>query len=282
VPVPIFLLGYDIEAPPERSEETRHFLNTAGEMHRNLGAPCTFFVCGKTLEANAEEFRKVRRGYPFIDIQQHTYSHILLKSLVQKLDSPWADGDTGKVFLEKGTTVYKGESLQRIAEEVSKTSALLKDILGVECAGLTTPYGFYRGLADRPDILEILDKLGIKFVRSWSRNENDWVPLSLDIQPFFYGPQGFGRMMEFPVQDGHIKRRITGWKKHGDHFKVVKKELDYAARRGLVYSYAQHDWDSIKEDPGMELTARIVEYAKDAGMEIMTYSNYYKRRLKDA
>jgi len=275
-----FLIGYDVELPAERKSETEHFLRIAPPLHEKLDAPCTFFVCGITLEANPELFRRVHRDYPFIDIQQHTYSHILFKTLVQKLDSPWVDKDTGEIFYPEGITVIRGVSLEKIQQEVALTSGLLREILGITCIGLTTPCGFYRGLSDRPDILEILAKNGIKFVRSWSRNENDWVPLSLDLQPFFYKPQGFPEMMEFPIQDGHIKRRACGWKAHDRYFELIKKEMDYAIEHDLVYSYAQHDFDSIIEDPRMELTYRIIKYAKDSGMEIMSYTEYYRKRMK--
>ena len=67
-----------------------------------------------------------------------------------------------------------------------KTSALLAEHLGVQCIGLTGPWCYYRGLRDRPDILQVLWEEGIRFTRTDGRNERDWHPVSLDLQPYWY------------------------------------------------------------------------------------------------
>ena len=41
---------------------------------------------------------------------------------------------------------------------------------------------------------------------------------------------------------------------------------------GGVFSYCQHDWSSIWDDPEMTLTARILARARANGMRIATYA----------
>jgi len=267
--LPTFLLGYDVERQDKIGfEETRKFLKVAAPLHQELHAPCTFFICGKTLEGNMKEFQEIKKNYPFIDLQQHTYSHTLLKTVVMET--------------EKGIEVYKGGTLAQIEEEVRKTNELLKKYLDVDCIGLTGPYGYYRGLSDRPDILEILHRLGIRFTRTYARNEKDYQPVSFKSQPFWYKPQGFSDILEFPIQgwmDVYFKKKY-GWGNIERYLNDVKTNIDYIVTHNLTWCYAQHDWSSIKEDPEMEATRRIIKYALERGVRLMSYFDYYKECLK--
>ena len=58
--------------------------------------------------------------------------------------------------------MVEGGSLAQIAEEVTRTQWLFRELLDVECIGLTGPCGYYRGLQDRPDILRVLYAAGIR------------------------------------------------------------------------------------------------------------------------
>ena len=46
---------------------------------------------------------------------------------------------------------------------LTKASFLLKKYLNVDCIGLSGPYGYYRGLSDRPEILLILKVIAAVF-----------------------------------------------------------------------------------------------------------------------
>lgn len=260
------LIGYDVEIQdPEGWEITKRFLKIAPEIHKQLHAPCTFFVCGKTLENNIADFQRVRDRYPLIDFQQHTYSHVLLKTVVMER--------------ENNIELYRGGTLEQIREEVEKTSNLLKKHLNVDCIGLTGPYGYYRGLSDRPDILEILYELGIRFTRTYARNEKDYQPVAFEIQPFWYKPQGFADMLEFPVQgwqDVYLRGRY-GWANLEDYLEHIKRDIDYIAQHDLTWCYVQHDHSSIREDPQMTMTRAIIEYALEKGVRLLSYKDYYEK-----
>ncbi|GAH69512.1 unnamed protein product, partial [marine sediment metagenome] len=106
--------------------------------------------------------------------------------------------------------------------------------------------------------------------------------MPFEIQPFWYEPQGFPDILEFPFQ-GYIDcvwRDIHGYDKTEEYLNLVKTEIDYIVEKDLSWSYAQHDWSSIKGDPKMIVTKTIIEYALEKGVNIISYSDYYKKMAK--
>ena len=258
----VLLIGYDVEKL-DAPEVTRAFLEKAEEVHREH--PCTLFLVGKVIENNARDLEKLAAN-PMFDFQQHTYSHCLLKTVCMERD--------GKI------TVYKGVSLQEIEDEVGRTSELLKKYFGRECLGLTGPWGYYRGLADRPDILEILHRLGIGFTRTYARDHHDFQPVAFDIQPFWYEPQGFGDMLEFPLhgwQDVYW-REINGWENVSGYTNYLLECLDYIADRDLAWSHGSHDWSSVRNDPDMTIIRSLLQAADRRSVTVLSYLDYYEER----
>lgn len=192
------LMGYDVEnyLDPYLKKDldwevTLQFLSQMRCVHEELSAPCTLFICGRLLEEpHILKALQGLAGSELFDLQQHTYSHQRLKTVVE---------DDGKQI-----TVFKGVSLERIREEVEYTDRIFEEKLRISCSEICGPYGYYRGLMDCPDILEILHQAGIRFTRTYSRNENDYNPLSINIQPFTYKPQGFPDILEVPLQGWRI------------------------------------------------------------------------------
>lgn len=259
-----FLIGYDVEH--QDTAVTRAFLERAIEVHTQLQAPATFFVVGQTLEKNVDVFRAIA-GNPLFDVQQHTYSHVLLKTVCQEN--------------EQGVRLFPGVTLERIHDEVQKTSALIEETLGLSCRGLTGPYNYYRGLMDRPDILEIVWDCGIRYLRTYGRDAHDWQPVPFDVQPFWYGPQGFPGLLEMGITGWQdcILREQLGWSNLDGYLAAVTSDLDHVVRHNLVWSYAQHDWSSIRDDPTMRLTEALLRAVKEREIEIVHYDAYYERAM---
>ena len=261
------LIGYDVEHADRQI--TGQFLRTVVGAHDTLGVPATLFVVGRTLEANREQFRSMAQ-HPLFDIQQHTYSHTLLKT----------------VCMEKPNgafELYRGGTLRKIRSEVQRASALLRDELGIACVGLCGPYGYYRGLMDRPDILEILHSAGIRFARTYARNERDAQPVSFDVQPFWYDVQGFPDMLEIPLagwQDVYL-RWMYGWTDVDSYIGQLKRDCAEAARRRAVWSFCTHDWSSIREDSGLRAVRELVSEARALDVEILSHRAYYERRVEE-
>ncbi|MCX6377152.1 MAG: polysaccharide deacetylase family protein [Armatimonadetes bacterium] len=253
------LIGYDVEAMG-RPEVTRAFLRKAEDVHREH--PCTLFLVGKVIEENLADLERLA-GNPMFDFQQHTYSHRLLKTVCMEKD--------GEI------TVYRGMPFAEIEDEVGRTCDLLKKHFGKECLGLTAPYCYYRGLADRPDILEVLHRLGIRFTRTYGRDEHDFQPVAFEIQPFWYEPQGYDDILEFPIhgwQDVYW-RGINGWENVEGYTRYLLQCLDCAAERDLVWSHGSHDWSSVKDDPDMTIIRAVLDAADRRGVRVQSYLDFY-------
>jgi len=258
------LFGYDVEngAP----EITPAFLEQAMRVHESLEAPCTLFTTGQTLEKNVEAFRTAAARPDLFDIQSHTYSHTLLKTVCQDVD--------GEI------TIFRGGSIEVLRDEISRSVALTRDLLGLEVTGLCGPYCYYRGLCDRPDILEVAHEYGIRFTRTWGRNEKDWQPTELSLQPFWYEPQGFGDVLELPVHGWQdcIWRAEYGWANTKGFMDYQCELVDEAAERDCVLNLCSHDWSSIREDPEMTIMAGILSHARKRGLRIMSFRSYYEEQ----
>ena len=257
------LIGYDVEWSGD-GEVTPQFLEQARALHNRLGVPATLFVVGRTLERWLPQFQ-ANAADPLFDIQQHTYSHQLLKT----------------VYIEDGKSVrvVRGVSPEETREEVRKTSALLAEHLGVECIGLTGPWCYYRGLRDRPDILRVLWEEGIRFTRTDGRNERDWHPVSMELQPYWYDALGFPDVFEVPIHGWHdcvIRAEVLGWEDLDGYIESVRPYVERAAAEDEVFSLCQHDWSSIREDPDMRATEAIVRLAQARGLCFATYRAYYE------
>jgi peptidoglycan/xylan/chitin deacetylase (PgdA/CDA1 family) len=257
-----FLIGYDVEWRGD-GEVTPSFLEQARSLHNRLGVPATLFIVGQTLERWIPQFQAIAQD-PLFDLQQHTYSHQLLKT----------------VHIEDGKSirVVRGVSPEETRQEVRKTSELLRTSLGVDCLGLTGPWCYYRGLRDRPDILEVLWEEGIRFTRTDGRNEHDWHPVAIDLQPYWYDALGFPDVLEIPIHGWHdcvIRDEVLGWDDLDGYVDSVRPYIDRAAAEDKVFSLCQHDWSSCRGDPEMRATEAILRYAQDAGLRCMTYRAYY-------
>lgn len=258
------LFGYDVEYGDPDSDITRRFLDQAMRVHDSFGAPCTLFVCGMTLANNVNAFKTIAARPDLFDIESHTYSHCLLKTVCQDED--------GKI------TIFRGGSLPQIRREVKQSVELTRELLGIKIQGICGPYCYYRGLGDRPDILEILHRGGIRFTRTWGRNEKDWQPVELTLQPFWYGPQGFGDMLEIPVHGWQdcIWRAERGWSDTEGFTKYQCELIDQVADSDRILSLCAHDWSSIREDPEMTIASGILSHARARGLRILSYKAYYE------
>ena len=273
------VIGYDVERIPGRvpgekwvgrpvpEDTTTRFLTQIVDIHRAVNVPATIFMVGANIEAHRRELEACLASGLF-EIAQHTHEHYPLKSVVEETGS--------RVFL-------KGLDFARIEEQLARPAELLKRCLGVDCKGLTTPYTHYRGLSDRPDILEIIARLGMVYTRSYGRNSQDYFPLGWEIQPFFYDRQGFPDILEFPVQ-GWIDaqwRHDNGWDKEAEYLAYLKEMVDTHASRGISWTHLQHDWTSLLCDPDLTWTRRFLEYAAGR-FETRTYFDAYTERRKAA
>ena len=240
------LIGYDVEACAigeglaclgahgmgeaiDRTS-TAKALEIIRRNHEEHEVPATLFVCGRTLVHNVGVLEPFA-DHPLFDIQQHTYSHTLLK------DDHWKGG----TFLASPPVA--------IEQEIRQTSEALHRLLGVDCIGLRTPHGYHLGLTDRPEMLAVLQSCGIEFVSSWARNAEGVNPTPLSVQPFWYAEQGLPRPSRDPLP-ALARRHLVRGVRHRPRRRVRRGAAARPSTRSsphdLVYGACFHDWAQLR------------------------------------
>ena len=247
-------------------DSTRRGVALLRRLHEELDAPCTFFVCGRTL-LHALDAIEPLAGSPLFDLQQHTYSHVVFRDVRYR-----AEGAEAEALLPETPPVA-------LREELRMTSELIRKYLGRECIGLRTPFGYYRGLRDRPDLLEIVRDTGHRFVTSWGRNEENGNPTPW-VQPFVYAEEGFPDVLEIPFQfwlDG-IWFDTHGYGEGVAFRRALEGAVDEVADQDLVFATAFHEWCAVEADEeGTGWIRGLIEHARKRGVEVMSYADYWAR-----
>jgi peptidoglycan/xylan/chitin deacetylase (PgdA/CDA1 family) len=239
-------------------------------IHTELEVPATIFIVGKTLMLGAQYVKPLRDFGDLFDFQQHTYSHVPLKTVIADDENPFA----------RAERFVRGGDIELIQKEVKHASEILKRYLDVSCTGIRGPWGYYRGLADRPDILEILHGEGIRFTSTYLRNERDWQPVPLETQPFWYTNQGFPDMLEIPSQGWQdcMWRDVNGWSKLKKFEKYLKSIIREVERRNLTWGACFHDWSIMKNDSFVSSISELISYAKEKHVRTLSYKEFYEEQ----
>jgi peptidoglycan/xylan/chitin deacetylase (PgdA/CDA1 family) len=271
------LIGYDtesgcvVEASHEPLKTLEKSINALMNLHVEKQVPATFFIVGKTLEMGKNILRKLKEHEDLFDIQQHTYSHQPLKTINPKSDLAAVTNDFGVV----------APRLSKIRSEIRKTNDLLLDILDVECTGIRGPWGYYQGLTGQPDILEILSENGISFSSTYLRNKDDFFPVSLSVQPFFYTKEGYPKILEIPSQDwiDCVWRTVYGWGRKTAFVKHISNVLKRLSGN-MIWGTCFHDWSAIAYDSDARIMRTLIEEANERKIKINSYGGYHRQRRR--
>ncbi|MCC6442862.1 MAG: polysaccharide deacetylase family protein [Armatimonadetes bacterium] len=272
------LIGVDVESA---SEASAGYARYGAEMLAQEATPATWYVTGSTLERYPSLFAELDRAGT-VDIQSHTYSHLLLKTVC--IEVPPGRTVHGKT----DWYIQPGGTNEEIDTDLDRCQKLFEDVLGRRAFGLTCPWNYYRGLMDRLDLLEIVRSHGFRFLRAFGRNEKDGQPTPLEWQPFFYAPQGFGDMLEIFIHDYQDAfyfiqfNALTDARTYPDH---LRKVADRVASDNLVWSLATHDHgcaDRESFEQKQFWLRELIRYAKSLGIRFMTGSEYYRERIEDS
>jgi peptidoglycan/xylan/chitin deacetylase (PgdA/CDA1 family) len=246
-------------------ESTARGLEVLTRVHADLGVPATIFLCGRTL-VHAREAIERAHATGLFDVQQHTYSHVLFRDVVY---------DAGS----EGRIVMKASPPVALRAELEATSDLIRRLLGIDVVGLRTPFGFFRGLRERPDLLEVVRASGLRYVSSWLRNEENDNPTPW-LAPFPYEEEGFPELLEIPSPfwldaiwfDAH------GWANGAGFRDALRAAVDEVADRDLVYPACFHDWAVLSaNEEGTGWIRGFLEHALERGVEVTTYTEYWRR-----
>jgi peptidoglycan/xylan/chitin deacetylase (PgdA/CDA1 family) len=266
------LFGIDVETA---SEDARGFARYGSELFHDLECPVTWYLTGKTLEAFPDEFGRVAKNGRLVELQAHTYSHMLLKPVVMRVPE-------GRTVHGKTDWYYEPAGrFHEIDQDLARCQSVFEDILGAKAVALTGPWGYYRGLADRPDLLELVDRHGFRILRTFARDEHDANPVPIEWQPFFYRIQGYPRTLELMVhgyQDDFYWEALEGPGRDRSYLDYQKRLAERVAAEGLTWSMASHDHGCATRE-GFERKGAwfrgIIQHARALGIRFVTATQYY-------
>ena len=249
------------------NQPTKDYVREACRRVKAKGGALHCFVLGCTFEQkNIDWLREiVAEGHP---ISNHTYDHVMVTARRKKdlqyryRRAPW---------LIHGKTVR-----EVIVENLRMTNMAMKRRLGVESVGFRTPYGFPDGLADRPDVQQLLLDEGFQWLTSKAVDHVMDVsksnPTSADLaaitrrqkhnQPFVY-PTGLVEIPASPMGDV-FSFRERDWKLD-DFLKMIEKNVQWAIKHRAVYDFFSHPSVLYVEDPDFRAVELICDLANAAG-----------------
>ena len=257
---PLYALALD----PETCREALELLT---EVHADVGVPATLFVCGRTLLHALEPVRAAKASGLF-DVQQHTFSHVPVQ---------------GHRLLARARPRRHDHGVAarwRCSRSSPSTSRLIDEHVGNEVVGVRTPFGYHRGLRDRPDLLEIVRAAGLRYVTSWGRNEENGNPTPW-VQPFAYAEEGYPDILELPFQ---FWLDVVWFDQHGyDTGPAAARGAEGRGRRGgrarprLRRVLPRLGRDRLGRAP-RRLAARVLRATRsEKGVEVTTYTDYWRR-----
>ena len=266
----LYIPAYDTETP-----DCLPAVRKIVDVHRRYDMPATFFIVGKTLEADPTEYREMLDDSLF-EIASHTYSHKMLR------DHPFC----GPAAPE-----------EKIREEIFLGKTSVERIFNRPCRGIRPACGFPDGLNGTPDVLHLIREAGFHYVSSMLWGPDFTMPAPLN-RPFTYCAEGFPELWELPghgwqenllkgstrldsrrvllfpplmpetVPDAYIKTPEE------EHTINNKPFIDKAIADGMPYvSLIWHPWSLNSFDPEMEMLNITFKYVRERCMPTGTFSD---------
>jgi hypothetical protein len=89
-------------------------------------------------------------------------------------------------------------------------------------------------------------------------------------------------MLECPVQQRQdcIWRRVHGFHNVAGYREELRRCVDEAVTRDAVWGYCAHDWSTLEGDPTLSLIDYLLGYARDRGMRILAYRDFYEEQVR--
>jgi hypothetical protein len=243
-------------------------------VHKRLQMPATFFITGKTLEANVAGYKEILSD-PLFEVASHTWSHKLLRD--NALCGPAASAEEKR-------------------EEIFRAKELIERVFERPCLGLRPAVGFDNGLKGAVDVLKLIREAGFKYVSSLLWGPDCSMPALIQ-EPFHYGADGFADVWELPGHGWHENllknhnrwgsRRLTLWpspmpeaipaqfvKTPADEFEVNRVFLEKALQTGKPHvSLIWHPWSLHSFDPEMKMLELTFAHAHKIGLKPCTFAD---------
>jgi len=272
-----FVAAYDTEKPEACLESCKRI----ARVHRDVGAPGTFFIVGKLLEEQGKKFCDLLDEPDLFEIASHTYSHKLLRD---------------------NAVCGRAVPPEVAHAEIVRSKQLVEEVFERPCLGLRPAVSFETGLSGAPELVEEVANAGYKYVSSRAWGPDCSLPAPLE-QAYNYADEGHPEIWEFPchgwhenVLKGHnaVPRRLLLWppvypelqqtrlvKTVEQEFEIHRFFLDRALTDNLEYvSLIWHPWSLMKFDPEMRMPRMVFEYARGQGMELVRFDDLWRRRAQ--
>lgn len=248
------------------------------EMHRRYEMPATFFITGKTLEANQVDYRELLDN-PLFEVASHTYSHRMLR------DHPFC----GKAVSEEEKRV-----------EIFRGKQIVEKVFDRPCLGIRPGCSFVDGLQGAPELLRLVAEAGFCYVSSDAWGTDYSLPAPLN-QPFTYASDGFPDLWEIPCHGWHDNllknhnhwgpRRLTLWppvmpeaippgfiSTADEEFAINRVFLEKAVSAEMVFvSLIWHPWSLNAFDPEMKMLDLTFAHVRRLGLTPCTYADLFQK-----
>ncbi len=249
--------------------DTKRYAVEAARRVKAAGGPIHFFAVGRVFEQENVDWLKeiVAAGHP---VGNHTYDHVYVLA---------AKSEELQFRFQRAPWLIRGKQPRDvIVENIRMTNDAMHTRLGIKPAGFRTPGGFSNGLADRPDVQQIMLDLGFRWVSSKypaHPNTKPGEPPSSEVyaaivaaqqqaQPFRYA-SGLVEVPMSPISDVGAFRSGR-WKL--DHFlKAIRSAVEWAIEHRAVFDFLGHPSCLTVADPEfktVEMICELVDAARDA------------------
>jgi peptidoglycan/xylan/chitin deacetylase (PgdA/CDA1 family) len=247
--------------------ETKRYTVEACRRVRARGGVLHCFMLGRTLEQeNIDWLRGIlRAGHP---VGNHTYDHVNVRATRPE--------DIQYRFQRAPWLIAGQPPRQVIRENIRLTSLAMRTRLGIDPAGFRTPGGFANGLADRPDVQQLLQDLGFTWVSSKypahpldgpgqepSQSVLDGIVMAqAAAQPFVY-PRGLVEVPMSPISDIGAFR---GGRWRLDWFlRAIRLAVEWAIEHRAVFDFLGHPSCLYVTDPQLRTVDLILDLVRQAG-----------------
>jgi len=247
--------------------ETKKYTVEACRRVKAAGGALHCFAVGRVFEQESVAWLKdlVASGHL---LGNHTYDHVNVKAVKPQ--------DIQFRFQRAPWLIDGQKPRDVIRENIRLATAAIKTRLGVEPAGFRTPGGFANGLADRPDVRQMLREQGFTWVSSkypaHPMNEAGKEPTQAvfdgivkaqsQAQPFVY-PKGLIEVPMNPISD--IGAFRGGRWKRAWFLKAIRLGVEWAIEQRAVFDFLGHPSCLYVTDPHFETIDLICSLVRKAG-----------------
>jgi hypothetical protein len=249
------------------NDESKKYTAEACQRVKTAGGVLHCFAVGRTFEQEDVAWLKdiARAGHP---IGNHTYDHVNVTATKPE--------DIQFRFKRAPWLIDGKEPKDVIHENIRLATTAIKTRIGVSPSGFRTPGGFSNGLADRPDLQQMLSELGFSWVSSKYPPHpmgeagkeptqavfDGIVRAQADAQPFAY-PKGLIEVPMSPISD--IGAFRNGRWKLESFLKAVRLGVEWAFDNRGTFDFLGHPSCLYVTDPEFKVIGLICDLVKKAG-----------------